>query len=156
MKNFHVKNILLGIGIGIILTSIISMIFMAGRQTEISNDEIVRRAKAMGMVDGTDILFSDNNPAGSPSPAIAESKPTNAPNEQVMTSEQQVKVIVNKGDTSEIIAKRLLSLGLIGDKSAFINELNNLGLETKIDVGEVSIKKGADIKSIIKAITNQN
>jgi hypothetical protein len=58
MRNFQIKSILLGIGIGIVITSIISMIYAAGINTNksLSREEIISKAKELGMVESTSIL----------------------------------------------------------------------------------------------------
>jgi hypothetical protein len=58
MRNFQIKSILLGIGIGIVITSIISMIYAAGINTNksLSREEIISKAKEFGMVESTSIL----------------------------------------------------------------------------------------------------
>jgi predicted small secreted protein len=47
MINFNIKSIILGIGIGIIITSLISIIYLAGNDSKytISDEEIIRRLK---------------------------------------------------------------------------------------------------------------
>ncbi len=52
MSQFHIKSILLGIGIGIIITAIASMIYLAGRDpmNELTKEEIIRQAEKYGMV----------------------------------------------------------------------------------------------------------
>lgn len=52
MSQFHLKSILLGIGIGIIITAIASMIYLAGRDPMkgLTKDEIISQAEKYGMV----------------------------------------------------------------------------------------------------------
>lgn len=52
MGRFHIRSLLLGIGIGIIITSIISMIYLAGRDPfeGLTEDQIIARAEKYGMV----------------------------------------------------------------------------------------------------------
>jgi hypothetical protein len=52
MNKFNIKSILLGIGIGIIITSIASMIYFAGRDplSGLSKEEIISQAEKYGMV----------------------------------------------------------------------------------------------------------
>ncbi|HPV01549.1 MAG TPA: hypothetical protein PK127_03580 [Clostridiales bacterium] len=49
---FHLKSLILGIGIGIIITSLISLIYISGRDPfeGISDEQIMVRAEKMGMV----------------------------------------------------------------------------------------------------------
>ncbi|KNY28350.1 hypothetical protein [Pseudobacteroides cellulosolvens] len=55
--NFNIKSIVLGIGIGIIITSLISIIYLAGNDTKntITNEEIISRAAKLGMVKSSSI-----------------------------------------------------------------------------------------------------
>jgi len=57
MINFNIKSIILGIGIGIIITSLISIIYLAGNDSKdmINDEEIIRRAEKMGMVKASSI-----------------------------------------------------------------------------------------------------
>ena len=52
MSQFHIKSILLGIGIGIIITATASMIYLAGRDPMdgLTKEEIIRQAEKYGMV----------------------------------------------------------------------------------------------------------
>lgn len=52
------KYYLRGLGIGIITTTIIMMITYAGQKTELTDEEIIRRAEALGMVMEEEPLFS--------------------------------------------------------------------------------------------------
>lgn len=58
MGRIHIKSMILGIGIGIIFTSIVSMIYLAGTQpnAKLSDDEIRSIAKSLGMIEADDIL----------------------------------------------------------------------------------------------------
>ncbi len=49
---FHLKSILLGIGIGIIITALASMIYFAGRDPmeDLSKEQIIKQAEKYGMV----------------------------------------------------------------------------------------------------------
>lgn len=51
MDRFNVKSILLGIGLGIIITSIVSIIYLAGRDpfSGLSKEEIISQAEKYGM-----------------------------------------------------------------------------------------------------------
>lgn len=64
MNKFSVKSILLGIGIGIIISSIASMIYIAGRDPfdGLGKDEIMAKAEKYGMVKG--VVESGEQQAG--------------------------------------------------------------------------------------------
>ena len=57
MQNFHVKSILLGIGIGIVLTAFISVIYSTGNKQAISREDVIERAKQYGMVFNEELLL---------------------------------------------------------------------------------------------------
>ncbi|HHW47807.1 MAG TPA: hypothetical protein GXX14_04205 [Clostridiaceae bacterium] len=58
MKRFHIRSIILGIGIGFIFTSLISLIYFAGKEPakNISDEEIIKRAEELGMVKRSSIF----------------------------------------------------------------------------------------------------
>lgn len=59
---FHMKSVLLGIGIGVIVTSLISMIFFAGRDPmeDLSKEQIIKEAEKYGMVRSPIVLPDDD------------------------------------------------------------------------------------------------
>jgi len=63
MKNFHIKSLILGIGIGIVLSSIIGLIYSFGysaaEPAKMTKDQIITEAKKYGMVDDTSIFNSN-------------------------------------------------------------------------------------------------
>lgn len=52
MNQFHLKSVLLGIGIGIIITAIVSMIYIAGRNPldDLTKEQIINQAEKYGMI----------------------------------------------------------------------------------------------------------
>lgn len=52
MEKFNIKSILLGIGIGIVITSFISIIYLAGSDPKgvLSDEDVIKRAEKLGMV----------------------------------------------------------------------------------------------------------
>lgn len=186
MQNFHVKSILLGIGIGIVLTAFISIIYSAGNKQQMSKEEIIERAKQYGMVFSEELIVDaadqskenkeekdksntvGNDASKDEQKAAPETKETNAPKgtvgqvksegnsssgtETVKNSEtetannhinEDVVVSILPGYTSEIVAQRLLELGLINDADGFVNDLIAMNLEGDIQVGDFKIKREA-------------
>lgn len=60
------KYYLRGLGIGIILTTIILTISYSGRELELTDEEIIQRAEALGMVMEEDSLFPNKNKEDEP------------------------------------------------------------------------------------------
>jgi hypothetical protein len=61
MSNFNIKSLILGIGIGIVLTSVLGAIYSAGVATTVSREFIISEAKKYGMVESTDTIRNMNN-----------------------------------------------------------------------------------------------
>lgn len=154
MRSFHIKSIILGIGIGIILTSITSIIYLAGTypEKELSDQEIIKKAEQLGMVQAVN---AEDSPADSED-IKQVNKTIEAVSMEQDASLDEVTVIINKGNTSETVAERLFNAKLIDDKNEFVKKLDEMKLASKIKIGEYVIKKGASVETIIKMITNKN
>lgn len=173
MRVFHIKSILLGIGIGVVLTSVISMIYLAGRNPNeyISQDYIRAEAKKLGMIEGTEVIndspktVSDNKQEQEKTEEVKKQEPAKPVQDKevnaatpVKKQEEkpvQIKITVNPGDSSEKVADRLLAAGLIKDKAVFVKELSRLGLASEINIGEFKITEGTQIRGIIKVLTGK-
>ncbi len=100
MKLLDGKSIVLGIGIGIILTALISMIFLMGVKPEkLGENEIKQLAKQYGMVDADNYFYNGN-----------QLKPED---------------MISESDPPEIISDKIFKAGLIKDKETFLNKLKN-------------------------------
>ena len=164
MRNFHIKSILLGIGIGFILTSIISLIYTAGIVgVKISNQEIIEQAKKLGMVENTELIKNSSantsDVAHSKLNEVKASTPqeikldTTAVPENPKGQDAEIKITISQGESSETVSEKLLKAGLITDKAAFLKELSEMGLTSEINIGEFKVKIRTDMKSIIRIIT---
>lgn len=169
MKNFHFKSIIIGIGMGAIITSIISMIFFAGynpNNSKLSDKEIIERAKILGMVDAKTLLIGDpsgdtkligENTVEAPTPVVTlvpsvSPVPEKTPTPAVKTETEEV-IVVQRGDSSELVAQKLVNANLIQNKKQFIEEITRLGLAMEINIGQYKIKKGTEVRQIIKILT---
>ncbi|MCX7708896.1 MAG: endolytic transglycosylase MltG [Clostridia bacterium] len=179
MKNFHIKSIILGIGIGIVLTSVVSMIYLAGTNPgeKMATEQIITEAKKLGMVENSELIQDtarDSQPKKEESkkvpektenqgtaPVVPTAKTNESKNEQAekpkeqqeKPKDQEILISVNAGDSSEKVADKLLKAGLISDKPAFVKLLSDMGLASEINIGDFRIKTGTDLKSIVKVLT---
>lgn len=182
MKSFHIKSILLGIGIGTILTAIISMIYMAGvnpGNVKLTDQEIIERAKSLGMFEAKSILagsgtsdtkiesdVADNGASTKTKNVDTSQKPASITQKATTTqakvtpqpnkAESILSIEVVKGDTSEKVGEKLFEANLISDKKAFIDELTKKGLTMDINIGKYRLKKSMGIIGIIKILTSNN
>lgn len=174
MKNFHLKSILIGIGMGAILTAIISMIYMAGPNpynNKLTDKEIIDKAKKLGMIEANSVLIrsgqsdtkletdiidstADTNTKNSESSKNSSSNTQINPTAQPNQPEPEMILNVVKGDTSEMVTDKLIKVNLISNKKEFIDELTKMGLTMEINIGQYKIKKGTAIKEIIRVITS--
>lgn len=132
MKYFNIKSIILGIGIGVIFTSISGMVYSGygNASMPMSNEKIISEAKKLGMVEASSI----NTPAATlvptPQPVTPAPTPTLTPKPTPVptpTLGPEVIIGVNDGDTAVVVAQKLYDNKLITDKDSFVN----LMVETK-------------------------
>jgi hypothetical protein len=174
MKSFHIKSILMGIGIGIILTALIGIIYSAGMSPQMSKQEIMEKAKQYGMVLSSDTIiradddFIDDKEDSTAlmekeaipgyNNSVNTSKPKETENLKVNTAKpteepvQEVRIKINYGDTSLMVAEKLYEQGLIERVDSFENLLKEMNRERFIQIGEFVIVKGTDETTIAKII----
>ncbi len=219
-----------GIGVGILICALILIISRINTPAEISDEEIVSRARALGMVDPGDLSLSaaedlgngeaaalapDNN-TGSTSDAVTDTDQSgntgstadagtdtdqnadnvstddagttadqsgdndstaeagtdanqNADNgstsdtvtdagqsgdvETVPDGNSYAVLVVERGNSSDVVARRLESLGVITDPVDFDKYLVANGYASRISVGTFQIPYGSDYDYIARAIT---
>ncbi len=132
MKLIDGKSFLLGIGIGIIITSILGFIFFLGYQPQLSDGEIISRARRLGMVDrfenGGNIR---RNQDGS------------------------VTFIISEGESSSRVAERLYDARIIESSIEFEIMVKKANLQDAVKPGEYRIYFNDDTRTIIDKITGQ-
>ncbi len=178
MQGFHIKSILIGLGMGIIIAAILGVIcYNAGSNTvsKPSKEEVIQMAKNYGMIDPSDLIkgqgdqanqnsdkstikvSSDDKTPTPPADGTTKSTATNAQtadnNDTKQTQPKTVSVVIKSGDSTQTIAERLLNAGLITNKNDFFNKLTALGLSEKIETGEFKIQTGASTEDIVRIIT---
>ena len=165
------KYYLRGLGIGIIITTIVLMIAYSGRNTELTDEEIVARAKNLGMVMKEDPLFSNSELHKDSETVTSE---TLTEQETVMETESEVEIevdteieieteledtvnteteteptgdvyrlIIPSGSYPRLICNELQDNGVIEDAAALRKYLADMGFATSIHVGEYEIPYGA-------------
>jgi hypothetical protein len=154
MTKYSIKNICLGIGIGLVFSSILNI---NTTPKNLSIDDIRKAAIKYNLivVDAKDLIQKQ---------PLQEVPSKEAPNEEVPKQEppttqnapnlEQVTVItINSGTNAEGIAELLLSNKLIESKQAFLNRLTELKKESKVQIGTFKIPTGATMDKIIDIIT---
>ncbi|HOH88588.1 MAG TPA: hypothetical protein PKU88_05360 [Bacillota bacterium] len=132
MGNYNLKNIILGLGIGLVLASMMN-ISMGNK--ELTLEEIKKEAQKHGLV-----VFSKEE--------IIDSR-----NQENTAPTEKVTVEIKSGMSSESIAALLRQKGIINDSGAFIDKLKETNNETKLKEGTFEIPKGSGYDEIISILT---
>jgi len=146
MGNYSLKNVLLGIGIGLIIASMAN-ISTGGR--ELTVEEIKQEAQKHGLIVlSKEEIMADQPPEGEP-PAPATPSPTAPPAAQG----EKITITVESGMSSEDITSLLDAAGLLKDRKAFTQRLGELGMDSRLRVGTFEIAKGTENDEIIRILT---
>ena len=151
------KYYMRGIGIGVIVTTIILVITFAFSGNNISDEEIINRAKKLGMVESsktmtnstsntTNSANSTNTTEGNQTiPGATNPMPdNNSTNSSSATNvnNDSVDFTISENDVSRTVIERLAQQGLISDAAAFNKYLNDKGLDNNLQNGTFKIKRG--------------
>lgn len=146
MGNYSLKNVTLGIGIGLVISSMIN-ISMGSR--ELTVEEIKREAvKHNLIVLTTEDILSTQAPIDTPDITQSTADSPTAP-----ADEGKITVDVESGMSSESIAELLKEKGVIKDAEDFLKRLGKLGKDDKLRLGSYEIPKNSSYDDIIKILT---
>lgn len=160
MGNYNMKNIMLGIGIGLIFSSMIN-ISMSSK--EMTVNEIKNEAEKHNLIVLTkEEIMNNPTPADMPAPTLTAvptptigTAPTAtlSPTPKPTANEKKISITVKSGMSSEDISNLLAEAGLLKDKKAFMKRLGELGMDNRLKVGSFEIPKGSGYDDIIKILT---
>lgn len=164
------KYYMRGLGIGICITTLI----LSFGKEKMTDQEIIKRAQELGMK--TEDEMNDNlqdalgqmklsvtpepttslTPSNKPTPTVKPTKaPTPTPKATVtpVANNQKISFTIQKGMSSDMVAKKLKEVGLVKDAEAFNQYIIKKGKASTIRVGNYSLPKGSSFDEIIKKIT---
>lgn len=130
MKLIDGKSVLLGMGIGIIITSILGFIFFLGYQPQLSDTEIIDRAKHLGLTDN-----------------IAQN------GDFVRNQDGSLTFVITEGEDASQVAEKLYAAGIIGSSIEFELIIKKDNLQDAIKPGKYRLSFNNDINNIIEMIT---
>ncbi len=157
MGNFNLKNITLGIGIGLVVSSIINISII---NRELTVEEIKKEAVKHNLIVLTKEEILNNQtpvpteitptPTAAPivTPTAINPSPTSMP-----SAAGKITVNIKSGMSSEGIADLLKESGLIKDTKAFLKRLEEAGKDNRLKVGNFEIPKGSGYDDIIRILT---
>ncbi|MBZ4665489.1 hypothetical protein [Mahella sp.] len=149
MKRIFWGSLVLGMGIGIFVTALLSIIWFDRQAVDnaLSDQQIMEKAKALGMIDPTE---------GSYKQSITVDEKAHEETETGSSSQESFVILtVNKGMTVSDVAGILRDSGVISDADAFINEVRKADLITRLQPGIFEIKKGSTTDEIIRLLFNK-
>lgn len=178
MRKVYGKSVVLGIGIGMIITATAGMIFSAGNQNDLSKEEIISLAKEYGLKEPVDLLIDDtsssSNTAGnstsaksttanSTAPATTSTYKTTANSTATANvsassensdnkNERNIIIEIKDGYKSQDISNLLFDKKVISSKDDFNAVLDSYKASTKIRIGSYKFKNNEDIDYIVKTI----
>ncbi|SHJ06333.1 hypothetical protein [Lutispora thermophila] len=158
MKVYDIKGIILGIGIGLVFSSIVNINM---NQKAIDDDFIRAEASKRGFIilKPEDLIDKDriNEDIKTKEEIEGNMKSNeedeNSKKEDEEISDEEISFEILKGYNSYDTAEVLLNSGLISDKDVFINRIRKRDKQRNIQTGVFIIKKGTSIDDIINIIT---
>ena len=173
------KYYLRGLGIGIIVTTILLMIAFALHKPTMSDADIIARAKQLGMVmpedeeplqdtettESTEVTAVPETEAAQIEEQTTEAaanteEPVTADETENPESEENntavnaapYTLVVNRGDVCRIVCENLQANGVVDDAEAFRKFLGQKGFASSISVGSYSIPYGLDYEEIYQIL----
>ena len=170
------KYYLRGLGIGIIVTLILSGI-AGNKKQEMTNEEIKARAAELGMIESTtlsDPTAQTPEPTATaaqtqtPEPTVttaptqtpeptATTAPTQTPEpmETADGTQEMIAITVSRGDSSVKVSRLVQEAGLIEDAQDFDRYLCENGYDKRLSVGVHDIPADAGYEEIAKILTGR-
>lgn len=150
----YITYLILGLGIGIIITNILHSAYPKVELVDLNDDVIVERARELGMVPikesikiGKDIEEEVEE--------IEEVEEVEEIEEVELISEE-IEIVIEKGSSLTEVASYLYDIGLIENKDEFADMVRANKLSGKIDYGYYNINKASSNYEIIEILTGIN
>lgn len=160
MKNIKNIYLILGLGIGIILSNVLYSMFPQVRYVDLSDSDIIERAEELGYVSLKEkINLKENKEELKKSVEIPleedQIKEIDKKTEEIIEEKKDriIEVKVAEGDTLKDISKKLLELGLIANEEDFILAVEKKEMDKKFAYGKFYIPLNSDYPEIINLLT---
>lgn len=149
------KYYLRGMGIGIIVTTIILAISFSQRKVEISDEQVMVRAAALGMVmpdeQETDSTSTETETEQETEQEIVQT-PENIQTEEPVAENSTYRLVINKGDVCRVVCEKLEENGVIDDAEALRTHLFELGYANNISTGAYDVPYGLTMEEVAQII----
>lgn len=155
------KYYLRGAGIGVILTTLIFTIAFAVYKPTLSDDEIMKKAEALGMempADDSDSADKKDTKTAKDQKDDADASDSNTDDATTSEDGGQKNVIeftIASGDTSATIAQHLQEVGLVDNAKSFDLYLSDQDLDNQLLPGTYQIPEEATFLEIGELLTTK-
>ena len=155
------KYYLRGAGIGVILTTLIFTIAFAVYKPTLSDDEIMKKAEALGLempADDSDSADKKDTKTAKDQKDDADASDSNTDDATTSEDGGQKNVIeftIASGDTSATIAQHLQEVGLVDNAKSFDLYLSDQDLDNQLLPGTYQIPEGATFLEIGEVLTTK-
>lgn len=152
------KLFIRGMGVGMLITTLIVAIAYGISGSNINDSEIRRRAEALGMTKRSDTIFTTHSPQEDDISAQAVDVSAQAASPSAVTEtteggqEQVYTLLVRSGESSYTICKRLEDAGLINSAVEMDSYMRKKNYQRKVQIGEFQIEKGMTYEQIADKI----
>lgn len=170
-KKAKIIYLILGIGIGFVISSTFYSFFPVTKYVELNDDIIIERARELGMVPLKESIDLENMEANeenvdndNTSEPIDENqidKIDDGQEEPYNDAEgnshedKLIKLVVKKGEKLSDIANSLFELGLIDNVEEFKSFVRENGYGRLLHYGEFEIKENSSYSDILKILTHK-
>lgn len=176
----RLKIFMRGVGAGILLATIVLFVAYKTNGNTISDEEIIKQAKELGMVEASQEddklsgILEDSKTTKASEETTAEANATTEETTEVTTEETTTEVstteakatieestvkkgtkvgfTINKGMTSTSVAKILESQGVVTDYADFDKYLEDNGYASRISTGTFEVQVGDTYEEIAKIL----
>lgn len=153
--------LMLGLGIGIILTNFIHSINPKVEYVQLSDEDIIERATDLGMVFIKDVIDVDKPEEDG---MLLEDEKKDEQEVSTQSDEvddemeefEEVVFKINEGQSLITISKNLLDAGLIDDVDGFIEFVKEREMDKRFRVGTYKLNNGMDYETLLDILTKRN
>lgn len=156
IKN-KIYYLILGIGLGIIITSSLNVVFNKNEKIEYTDEEIREKAKSLGM-----ISIKENIEKNQKKKEEQESKPEPEPEQVEEPQPEQNEELINKTifitpeDTATTIIENLANEGIIDNQDEFRELVIKFNLQKKFRVGTYEINTNSSYEDVLKHLIKED
>ncbi len=147
--------LILGIGIGIIVTNILNSAYPKIEYVELSEEKIIKEASELGMVKIKENIDTKKTKIEKKN---EENKDIEINEEDPVEIGENIsrEIVIESGSNLTGVTKDLYEKKLIDDEEDFIYFVRDSGLEKKLNVGTYNIEDGSNYSEIIEKLTHRS